>query len=89
MVFGARARQLLPYVNFVVATSALIFQTTVLYPWHYQLDDAFHVLKDEQAGMLKGYHEVKIQRFTELERRMEGLERRMQALDRSKASSSP
>ncbi|KAJ7671733.1 hypothetical protein B0H17DRAFT_1085035 [Mycena rosella] len=82
MVFGARARQFLPYVNFVVASTALAFQTTVLYPWHYQLDNAFHVLKDDQAEMLRNYHDVKIQRFGELERRMEGLERRMQALDR-------
>ncbi|KAJ7035066.1 hypothetical protein C8F04DRAFT_1259428 [Mycena alexandri] len=88
MVFGVRARQLLPYVNFVVATSALAFQTTVLYPWHYQLDAGFHHLKDEQAGMLKDYHDVKIRRFTDLERRMEGLERRMQALDKSAASGS-
>ncbi|KAJ7731314.1 hypothetical protein DFH07DRAFT_755762 [Mycena maculata] len=78
MVFGAGVRKFLPYVNFVVTSSALVFQTTVLYPWHHQLDAGFHILKDEQAGTLKGYHEVKIQRFTELERRMEGLERRMQ-----------
>ncbi|KAJ7457274.1 hypothetical protein B0H11DRAFT_2063654 [Mycena galericulata] len=78
MVLGPRARQLLPYINFFVATTALGFQTTVLYPWHYQLDEAFHKLKDEQARMLRMYHEVKIQRFEELERRMEGLEKRMQ-----------
>ncbi|KAJ7608612.1 hypothetical protein DFH06DRAFT_1245925 [Mycena polygramma] len=83
MVFGPRARQLLPYVNFVVATSALVFQTTVLYPWHHQLDAAFHVLKDEQARMLREYHEVKVQRFSELERRLGGLEKRIQALDRA------
>ncbi|KAJ6573390.1 hypothetical protein DFH09DRAFT_1312091 [Mycena vulgaris] len=88
MVLGARARQLLPYVNFVVAGAALAFQTTVLYPWHYQLDNAFHGLKDEQAEMLRMYHDVKIQRFSELERRMEGLERRIQALDRAAASGS-
>ncbi|KAJ7457794.1 hypothetical protein FB451DRAFT_588869 [Mycena latifolia] len=89
MAFGPRARQFLPYINFVVASTALAFQTTVLYPWHHQLDAAFHVLKDEQAEMLRTYHDVKLRRFGELERRMEGLEQRMQALDRVAASGSP
>ncbi|KAJ7148955.1 hypothetical protein C8R43DRAFT_1007773, partial [Mycena crocata] len=66
------------YVNFVVATTALAFQTTVLYPWHHELDHAFQGLKHQQAGMLKEYHDAKIQRFSDLERRMEELERRMQ-----------
>ncbi|KAJ7626096.1 hypothetical protein FB45DRAFT_922927 [Roridomyces roridus] len=62
---------LLPYINFLVASSALAFQITVLYPSH-------QVLKQEQAALLRTYHELKIQRFAELERRMDGLERRMQ-----------
>jgi hypothetical protein len=78
MAFAARAHHLLPYVNFLVATTALAFQTTVLYPWHVQLDTAFHTLKGEQAEILKGYHDAKLQRFAQLEARMEGLERRMQ-----------
>ncbi|KAF7369445.1 Mitochondrial phosphate carrier protein [Mycena venus] len=78
MALAARARQLLPYVNFLVATTALAFQTTVLYPWHVQLDTAFHNLKGEQAEILKGYHNAKLRRFSQLEARMEGLERRMQ-----------
>jgi hypothetical protein len=63
MVFGPRTRQLLPYINFAVATTALGFQTMVLYPWHAQLDAGFHVLKREQAEILRGYHDAKLQRF--------------------------
>jgi hypothetical protein len=29
-----RINNYLPLFNFVIASSALIFQTTVLYPWH-------------------------------------------------------
>ncbi|KAJ7090776.1 hypothetical protein B0H15DRAFT_884044 [Mycena belliarum] len=88
MVFGPRLRQFLPYVNFAVATTALGFQTTVLYPWHHQLDAAFHVLKAEQAEMLRTYHDVKLRRFGELERRMQELEKRMQVQDARHGSSS-
>ncbi|KAJ6623280.1 hypothetical protein B0H10DRAFT_2162553 [Mycena sp. CBHHK59/15] len=81
MVLGPTARRLLPYVNFAVAATALAFQTTVLYPWHHELDSAFHQLKNEQAGMLEKYHTVKLQRLAELERKIAGLEHRAQALD--------
>ncbi|KAJ6608117.1 hypothetical protein B0H10DRAFT_1816507 [Mycena sp. CBHHK59/15] len=77
MVFGPRLRQVLPYINFVVATSALAFQTTVLYPWHYQLEKQFHVLKGDQALMLGRYHDVKLQRLSELEQKIVGLESRI------------
>ncbi|KAF8205337.1 hypothetical protein K438DRAFT_1818955 [Mycena galopus ATCC 62051] len=83
MGLAGRAHRLLPYVNFLVATSALAFQTAVLYPWHVQLDTAFHNLRGEQAEILKGYHDAKLRRFAQLEARMEGLERRIQALDRA------
>jgi hypothetical protein len=35
MVFVSRY---LPIISFIVGTSALVFQTTVLYPWHNELD---------------------------------------------------
>jgi hypothetical protein len=76
MVFGPTARRFLPYVNFVVATAALGFQTTVLYPWHVQLDEGFHMLQQEQARMLQEYHVVKLQRLAELEQKINRLERR-------------
>jgi hypothetical protein len=78
MVLGPRARQLLPYINFAVATTALGFQTMVLYPWHAQLDAGFHILKREQAEILRGYHDAKLQRFAQLEARMKEVERRIQ-----------
>ncbi|KAJ3859462.1 hypothetical protein EV359DRAFT_50810 [Lentinula novae-zelandiae] len=71
MVLGPTARMLLPYLNFTIATSALAFQTTVLYPWHHELDTAFHTLRAEQLQVLKEFHEVKLGRIEELERRLE------------------
>jgi BMFP domain-containing protein YqiC len=42
MVFFKRY---LPIISFTIGTTALIFQTTVLYPWHNELDKDFHELK--------------------------------------------
>lgn len=39
--------------NFLVATSALCFQVTVLYPWHKQLDEDFEALKKEHLRVLQ------------------------------------
>lgn len=41
----AKFLQRLPVFNFCVASSALIFQTTVLYPWHLTLDKDFAKLE--------------------------------------------
>lgn len=38
--------------NFAVATSALCFQVTVLYPWHKELDENFEKLKHEHLQVL-------------------------------------
>jgi hypothetical protein len=35
----------LPIISFVVGSSALLFQTTVLYPWHNELDNDLKRLK--------------------------------------------
>ncbi|KAE9395188.1 hypothetical protein BT96DRAFT_923014 [Gymnopus androsaceus JB14] len=70
MVLGPTARMLLPYLNFTIATSALVFQTTVLYPWHHELEAAFNKLKQEQLEVLKDFHEVKLGRIEELERKL-------------------
>lgn len=36
----------LPITSFAVGSSALLFQTTVLYPWHNELDTEFKRLKE-------------------------------------------
>lgn len=77
MVLGPRPRLLLPYLNFVIATGALCFQTTVLYPWHHTLDDEFKKLKTEQARMLKDLHDAKIQKFSEVEARVIVIEQKL------------
>lgn len=75
MVLGVRASTWLPYLNFCVATSALVFQTTVLYPWHHELDGAFQELKKEHVQQLQIYHEIKLKRLEELEKRIGSVER--------------
>ncbi|GAB7357813.1 hypothetical protein MBLNU459_g0801t1, partial [Dothideomycetes sp. NU459] len=70
MVLGPTARAWLPYINFGVATTALAFQTAVLYPWHEELDREFKALKAEHGEQLRHYHEIKLARLEELERRV-------------------
>ncbi|KAI0765511.1 hypothetical protein BC629DRAFT_1540851 [Irpex lacteus] len=77
MVLGPRPRLLLPYLNFFIATAALGFQTTVLYPWHHQLDEEFKKMKVEQARMLKDLHDAKIQKFSEVEARVIAIEHKL------------
>ncbi|BDD59375.1 hypothetical protein MPDQ_003055 [Monascus purpureus] len=40
-------------LNFIITSSALTFQVTVLYPWHKQLDDSFEALKKEHVSLLQ------------------------------------
>ncbi|OBZ69912.1 hypothetical protein A0H81_10217 [Grifola frondosa] len=61
-------RHYLPYVNLAIASAALAFQTTMLYPWHEELDASFRKLKEEQARQLRDYHEMKVRRLEVLER---------------------
>ncbi|KAI9136032.1 hypothetical protein BKA69DRAFT_1106824 [Paraphysoderma sedebokerense] len=64
----SRLQKYLPVVNLCIASTALIFQTTVLYPWHIQLEKDFEIMKRDQEEKLKTYHEVKIQKLEELEK---------------------
>jgi hypothetical protein len=48
MVLGVGVRLWLPYLNLAIGSSALAFQTAVLYPWHYELDAAF---KEQQKTL--------------------------------------
>ncbi|RGP79055.1 mitochondrial phosphate carrier [Fusarium longipes] len=54
----------LSITNFVVASSALSFQVGVLYPWHKQLDDDFHTLRQEHIRVLTAI-ENKVERTQE------------------------
>jgi len=67
MVLGPTIRKLLPYVNFVIATGALVFQMKVLYPWHKQLDEDFQKLKEDQNDKLVQFHKVKLDALTKIE----------------------
>lgn len=68
---GPTARLWLPYVNFTVAVAALGFQTTVLYPWHEELDKEFKKMKIEHSTMLHQYHGARMERLEKLEQQLE------------------
>ncbi|KAF4998432.1 mitochondrial phosphate carrier [Fusarium heterosporum] len=77
----------LSITNFVVACSALSFQVGVLYPWHHQLDEAFHDLKKEHMKVLAAV-ESKIERTqdtTVLEENRRGLRSMLGSLTAWKA----
>ena len=57
----------LPTINFIIGTTALTFQMTVLYPWHHQLDADFTDLKNQQAKKLEEYHQLKLNRLAIIE----------------------
>jgi hypothetical protein len=59
----------LPITSFCVSMTALIFQITVLYPWHHELDAEFKRLKhvkDLQEERLESYNNLKIEKIAAL-----------------------
>lgn len=60
----------LPTLNFLIGSSALGFQMTVLYPWHEELDKEFKALEKTQQQELRRFHEMKIQKLDELDRKL-------------------
>ncbi|TRM65512.1 hypothetical protein BD626DRAFT_399355 [Schizophyllum amplum] len=77
MPLGPTARMLLPYMNFTIATAALCFQTTVLYPWHHELDSEFKRLKEEQTRMLKELHDAKLERIAQVEAKIIAIDQKL------------
>jgi len=65
--------RLLPITSFVVGSTALLFQTTVLYPWHNELDTEFKrlkELKEQQDRKLEEYNSKKMDKIHELEAKL-------------------
>lgn len=59
----------LPITSFAISMSALIFQLTVLYPWHHELDAEFKRLvhvKDLQEERLERYYQIKLEKVSHL-----------------------
>lgn len=60
----------LPITSFCISMSALLFQITVLQPWHNELDAEFlrlmHV-KDLQEQRLERYNQTKLEKIQLLE----------------------
>jgi hypothetical protein len=60
-------QKFLPVFNFVIASTALGFQVSVLYPWHNQLEKDFSGLQHQQETKLHEYHEIKMQNIKNIE----------------------
>ncbi|CAF0791659.1 unnamed protein product [Didymodactylos carnosus] len=60
-------RKLVPIVNFAIASAALAFQVTVLYPWHHELERKFEELQIQQETKLEEYHQMKMQTIRSIE----------------------
>ncbi|KAI5895300.1 hypothetical protein GGG16DRAFT_125142 [Schizophyllum commune] len=80
MPLGPTAHKLLPYLNFTIATAALCFQTTVLYPWHHELDSEFKRLKEEQTRMLKELHDAKLERIAQVEAKIIQIDHKLRGI---------
>lgn len=63
----------LPVVNFGIATLALTFQTTVLYPWHLKLEEDFDELKHEHESQLDKYHKMKLEKLDAIEHKLNSI----------------
>ena len=59
--------RVLPYIILAIGSSALAFQTLILFPWHHQLDAEFKELRREQAVTLAQFHEKKLARLDTIE----------------------
>jgi hypothetical protein len=71
-------KRYLPITSFVISCTALIFQTTVLFPWHHELDAEFKRLKqvkDHQEHRLHEYNVKKMAKIEELEAKLDYLKR--------------
>jgi hypothetical protein len=75
----------LPFINFIIGTIALGFQVTVLYPWHYELQQEFNELQKQQEAKLLQYHELKMQTIKNIEENLTKL-RKEKKSDVSKKS---
>jgi hypothetical protein len=77
----------LPFINFIIASIALGFQVTVLYPWHYELQQEFNELQKQQETKLRQYHELKMQTIKNIEehlvklRKDKNIERKKQPIE--------
>jgi len=67
-------RKLLPIVNFVIATAALGFQVSVLYPWHHQLEKRFNEMQHQQENKLAEYHQLKMDIIKNIEQNLNKLQ---------------
>ncbi|KAJ3416418.1 hypothetical protein HDV05_001576, partial [Chytridiales sp. JEL 0842] len=64
-------QRIIPAVNFFIATSALGFQTMVLYPWHEQLERDFQELEKFQHQKLEEFHMLNLKRLDDIESNLE------------------
>lgn len=66
----------LPITSLIIGSSALLFQITVLYPWHNELDMEFKKLKDlkdAQDKKFDDYNARKLNMISALEAKVDAL----------------
>ncbi|CAF1136097.1 unnamed protein product [Adineta ricciae] len=54
-------------IRLVITSSSYGFQVSVLYPWHYELQQEFNELQIQQDAKLRQYHELKMQTIKNIE----------------------
>jgi hypothetical protein len=71
----------LPVISFGIGSAALLFQTTILYPWHNTLDRDFHELRHIHESKLQEYHEIKLKKMEEINNNINQLRRELMHLE--------
>jgi hypothetical protein len=61
-------------INFFIASTALIFQMTVLYPWHHQLDKDFEEFKIKTEKLLDEKHKSKLVLLAQIDTKLSDLQ---------------
>lgn len=70
--------RLIPYLSLAVATSALAFQISVLYPWHKRLENDFELFKTSQEEKIQEYHNIKMDRFKKIEEMQREMQQKLE-----------
>jgi hypothetical protein len=60
-------QKLLPVFNFIITSTALDFQVSILHPWHHQLDQDLNHLHREQEMKLDEYEELRMEHIKNIE----------------------
>jgi hypothetical protein len=60
-------QKFLPIFNFIITSTALGFQISILHPWHHQLDQDLNSLQRHQEATLYEYEELRMPNIKNIE----------------------